>query len=182
MLESTDASSEASNCFLGLFLTDRTLVSLRGTYVGLPKRTREAEVSVQVATLKDTVKPLLLAPVGAVAVVGVFLSFDKDFGFGFPTAVLLGYTLVICYVAEFIFVVPGLAVRPSFRNPHPMAAGIYGVLVGWSLPAARWLVDGTGWESLLPAAIAGASSGLLYSVLMRRWRSKPSIGTRSAWS
>src|ERR1700730_5199462 len=116
-------------------------------------------MGMRAATLRDTVKPLVLAPAGAVSVASVLLFLDNDFGFRFQTAVILAYFLVVCYVAELLFVVPGLALWPGFRKPHPIAAGVYGVLVAWSLPAVRWLVEGNGWQSLAPAAIAGAASG-----------------------
>lgn len=122
-------------------------------------------------TLQQAVKAALLAPLAALSVVAVvLLVFDEnhDFGFGLPTLALLAYFLIVCYAAELLFVIPGLALRPSFRQPHPAVASAYGILVAWSLPAFRWIVEGHGSESLPLASVAGGASGLLYSVLIRR--------------
>jgi uncharacterized membrane protein len=120
-------------------------------------------------TMRDTVKPLLLAPAGALTVVAVLLLFfDDDFGFSFPTLVLLAYFLIACYVVALLLVVPGLTLRPTLREPDPIAAIAFGMVIAWMLPLARFVVDGHGWESIGPATAAGAASGLLYSVLMMR--------------
>jgi hypothetical protein len=122
-------------------------------------------------TLAQSLKLLLLAPAGAVSVVVVLLLFfddDNDFDFSMSTAVLLVYFLAVCYLAELLFVVPGLLLRPAFRTPHPISAVVYGILVAWSLPVAGWLIDGPRWEALTAATVAGAVSGGLYAALARK--------------
>ncbi len=98
-----------------------------------------------VAPTRDTVTPLLLAPAGAVCVVAVLLLTDRDFGLSFATVVLLAYFLIVCYLAELLFVVPGVALRPSFRQPPTLIAVAYGMVVAWTLPLVRLAIDGNGW-------------------------------------
>ena len=115
-------------------------------------------------------RPLLLAPGGAVIVITPLLLFDadRDFGWTFATVALLGYLLILCYLLELLFVVPGLLLRPSFRQPHPILAAAFGIAISWVLPAVRHMIEGRGFSaSAAPAMAAGAPSGLLFSWLAR---------------
>jgi hypothetical protein len=82
------------------------------------------------------------------------------------TVALLTYLVILCYLLELFLVVPGLLLRPSFRQPHPIVAAAVGIAISWVLPADRQVIDGHGfWASAAPAT--AAASGLLFALLAR---------------
>ena len=119
---------------------------------------------------RAAIMPLLIAPAGALAVVACLLVVgNDDLGF-YGSVTLLAYLLLVCYLAELVLVVPGLAFWPRLRRPSLLNAAAYGVLVGWALPLLRFFVDGDllGWRTFGPATVAGAVSGVICAALLRR--------------
>jgi hypothetical protein len=123
-----------------------------------------------VLTFRHTFGALLAATLGALAVVACLLALDNDDLGLFASFVLLGYFLVVCYIAELLFVAPGLVLSARLRQPGFVTAAVYGMFVGWSVPLMRSFLDGKlmGWRTFGPAAMAGAASGLIYVALVRR--------------
>ena len=117
---------------------------------------------IQLPRLRDTIRPLLLAPLGAVVVFAAFgLSPQPGFaGFGFLAAMVWGYSLA----AGLVFVVPVLALAPRWRRPPVWVAGIWGVLVA---SAFAGLIIGRPSHLLVPVMTAGAASELVYAVAAR---------------
>ena len=123
---------------------------------------------------QDTIRPLLLAPLGSVVSLMVFsVLFGKwmEMLMGFWIYVALIY--VFSLAAGLMFVVPVLALVPSLRQPSLWVALPWGVIVAW---AAAWLNGPINtalqnllrWEVLIPYGAAGAASGLVYTIAAQR--------------
>ena len=117
--------------------------------------------------LQNTIRPLLLAPLGAVVVFAAFgLSPQPGFAaFGFLAAMVWGYSLA----TGLLFVAPVLALAPRWRRPPVWVAATWGVLVA---SAFAGLVMGRPSHLLVPVMTAGAASGLVYAVAAR-WLHPP---------
>jgi hypothetical protein len=89
-------------------------------------------------------------------------------------------TVLVCYVAEFLFVVPLLVLWPQLRQPTPLVGAAWGVLVIWCAGAAVSFLPGPPnplprtdfhWSDLLGMAylsMCGLLSGLIYSFASSR--------------
>lgn len=112
-----------------------------------------------VVRLQDTIRPLLLAPLGAVV---VFAALGLAPGHGLPglaflIAMVWGYSLA----AASVLVLPVLILAPRLRRPRKW------IVMPWGALAA--IVSGAAWTGTprlyVPFAIAGAASGLVYAVV-----------------
>ena len=129
-------------------------------------------------SFKPTIWPMLLAPLGSMTVVTIFMVMD---GRADPTALVVNFFFVaaVSYSAEMLFVVPVLLWWPSMRRPRLWVGVIWGTLVGWCFPMlagalARMLplapsvsADATLLESVSAftrLGLLGAASGLVFAL------------------
>jgi len=125
-----------------------------------------------VVRLQDTVRPLLLAPLGAVV---VFAALGLAPGRGLPglaflIAMVWGYSLA----AASVLVLPVLILAPRLRRPRLWVALPWGAVAAVVSGAA---VTGTP-HLYVPFSIAGAASGLLFAVASARTRTSTGSTTR----
>lgn len=108
--------------------------------------------------LRDTVRPLLLAPLAAVLVLAGFgLAPGHGLaGLAFLAAMVWGYSLA----AAVVLVLPLFILAPSLRRPAVWVAVPWGAVAAGLFGA---VVTGTS-HLIVPLTIAGAASGLLYAV------------------
>jgi len=136
--------------------------------------------------LMQTIRPLLLAPLGAIVVFTLVtlpqaLSISRGSPGGDLAMTLLVYwffTALVCYAAELLFVVPVLVLWPASRQPSIIVGATWGLfvsccvvaLVTFVLPpsptgGAFWLARNR--VAMLALGACGLVSGLAYSVMSR---------------
>jgi hypothetical protein len=123
-------------------------------------------------SFQETIPALLIAPLGAIALVTAQLVWS-----GKANAFIWIYwliTVLVCYVSELLFVIPVLVLWPRLRQPPPLVGAAWGVLVIWCSMAAVAFLPGPpnplprtdfGWSNLLDLAyfsMFGLLSGLVY--------------------
>jgi hypothetical protein len=128
----------------------------------------------------QTVVPLLLAPIGAMIVVGPLALIGPD-----ASAVLiyLLITALVCYGIEILFVVPVLLLWPRMRQPPLWVGALWGVSVGWCVLALVYVASPPRspeafWLRLFPLlgfSLPGLLSGVVYSLASRRQSSASSL-------
>jgi hypothetical protein len=124
-------------------------------------------------SFRQTVRPLLLAPLGAIALVSGRVLVNRTF---IPYIwIYWFFTALTCYVVEALFVVPFLLWQPRLRQPAIWVGGAWGILVSWclvvvlaSLPPPPsgdhfWF----GWGSVADFSCCGLLSGVVYSMASR---------------
>jgi hypothetical protein len=122
-----------------------------------------------VIRLRDTVRPLLLAPLAGAAVVTCWELPRQGIEAIFAGIVAAPF----CYAAEVVLVVPILLLWTSSRSPNLLVGAIWGALVAWCAAA---IVTQEFHEMVRPVVVAGfgssgIASGVSYVLLVRR-RSK----------
>ena len=114
--------------------------------------------------LRDTVIPLLLAPLAGATVIACW-EYPRQGRF----AILAGLaTAPVCYVAQALLVFPVLCLWPQSRSPSLLVGAVWGALVAWC--AGALLVPGI--RDLRPVVFAGVgsagvASGIVYALLVR---------------
>jgi hypothetical protein len=127
--------------------------------------------------LQDTIRPLLIAPLGSVVVHAILM-------FGFqgqrPSVELLFIVLaIVCGVslaASIVLVVPVLVLVPRLRQPATWFATAWGALTGSVAATAIFgpsVLAASSRFAIVGFAAAGGASELLYAIAARRVR--PSI-------
>jgi hypothetical protein len=116
--------------------------------------------------LRETIRPLLLAPLGATVVLVAFQAAAGELREWLPAFwIVLGLIYVYALAAGLLMVGPALVFVPEFRRPRVWTALMSGALVGCIAavvvfsPAHFDLAVGVGYGS------AGAASGLVYAVV-----------------
>ena len=121
-----------------------------------------------VLRLVDTLRPMLLAPLGSVVVHGAWMV-----AFRRPP---LAASLIVCAIiyglslaAGLLLVMPAFAFFPTLRQPSIGVALVWGALV--AIVSAAVLYEPSEvrrWEVAAGFAAAGEASGLVYAVAARR--------------
>jgi membrane protease YdiL (CAAX protease family) len=142
-------------------------------------------------SLCQTIRPLLLAPVGAI-VVFTLITLPRALSVstaspGAPSENLVQllliywlFTALVCYASELLFVVPVLILWRVSRQPSVLLGAIWGVLVSccvvamvtFVLPGAGPTSGGSFWlvrniEGVLGRGACGLASGVAYSLMSR---------------
>lgn len=118
-------------------------------------------------TILRIVISLLIAPLGAMVVTIFSMVWDRGslpLNQAFFTAPLV--ILVIGWLIGLVIVLPLMVFWPQLRQPTKFKAAAFGVLIGW-LPAVFTRIESGNWDhwqALLFITLAGAASGLLYSI------------------
>ena len=133
----------------------------------------------QSLTFGQTVRPILLAPLGALVVTWLFdppNGGPVSSGFWLLSAVVYLVALggVLC------FVLPAFLLVPSSRQPPLWIAVPWGVLVAWIVafatgPINSGLRDLFRWEVSIGFGAAGAAAALVYVIAARR------AGSSATW-
>jgi hypothetical protein len=117
--------------------------------------------------LKDTVRPLLVSPLGAVI---SFVAFGVTPGNGVLSFVFLFVmTWVYAIAAALVLVVPVWIIVPKLRQPPAWLAIVWGMIA--ALLMASVMFPSTP-RLAVPVLAAGAASGLVYSIAARRINSR----------
>jgi hypothetical protein len=122
--------------------------------------------------LRQTLRPLALAPAGALFVTGCFMVAQQNVGLYLPLVLLLVAPFV--YVVELVFVVPILWLWPASRRPTFTIGAAWGAAAalgfGLALQAGMWSVPATwrDWQRLAVLVMPGIASGVLFAYLSRR--------------
>jgi len=116
--------------------------------------------------LRETLRPLLLAPLGAMVVLVASQTAAGELAEWGPALwIILGLIYVYALAAGLLMVGPALVFFPEFRRPRVWIALMSGALVGCIAavvvfsPARFQLAAGVGYGS------AGAASGLVYALV-----------------
>jgi hypothetical protein len=117
----------------------------------------------------ETIRPLLLAPLGSVVIHAVWIVTFQRPALSASLFILLAIIYGMSLAAGLLFVLPIFALVPALRQPGIWLALSYGafiaissaVLVGGSSEVLRWQVV-TGYGS------AGAAAGIVYALAARR--------------
>jgi hypothetical protein len=116
--------------------------------------------------LRDTVVPLLLAPLGSVVVTGIGVAL-RD-----PTSILvIFFVYAFALAAGVICVLPILVLVPPLRRPPFWLAAGWGVLAAWVFTLLLTRADLSrlpGAGGLAELVLAGAASGLVYAAAARQ--------------
>jgi hypothetical protein len=116
--------------------------------------------------LRDTVVPLLLAPLGSVVVTGIGVAL-RD-----PTSILvIFFVYAFALAAGVICVLPILVLVPPLRRPPFWLAAGWGVLAAWVFTLLLTRGDLSRLPStggLAELVLAGAASGLVYAIAARQ--------------
>lgn len=123
-------------------------------------------------TLKQTFRPILLAPLGAVAAQMVFSAFLQR-------PVLMAFWPVAAMIYLFAlggavcFVLPAFVLVPSLRRPPVWIAVPWGVLIAWIVgfatgPINFALQNLLRWEISIGFGAAGAAAAMVYVIAARR--------------
>lgn len=127
---------------------------------------------------RQTIRPLVIAPVGAVAVIGVFVVLEQSVGLYLPIVLLL--TAPFVYAAETIFVLPLIVLWPKSRRPNVAIGAMWGAAVAWVfvlvLQTAGWVparvvaLPSTWreWQEVGRLCLPGVASGVLFAYLSRK--------------
>ena len=115
---------------------------------------------------RETVRPLLLAPLASAAVLTCWELPRQGLDAIFAGIVAAPF----CYAAEVLLVVPILLLWPPSRSPSLFVAAIWGAAVAWC--AAAVTAPGL-HEMARPIVVAGfgtsgVASGVAYALLARR--------------
>ena len=118
--------------------------------------------------LYQTIKPLFVASVAAVAVLAASWGAQQ----GFPTnvwavGIVVLWMWVLTLAACVLFVLPVLAIAPRLRRPSIWLAAGWGALTG---SASAGLIFGRPYnpQALVLFAASGAVAGVCYALLVRR--------------
>ena len=121
--------------------------------------------------LGQTIGPLVIAPVGAMAVSALQAMLDgRSAVASITTAWLVGF---ISLAAGFVLVLPVLWLAPRLRQPPLWLAAIWGMLVAWCVVGVlvRQLPStGSGFVGL---SLSGVASGRVYALLAKSRPSPP---------
>lgn len=116
-----------------------------------------------------TVRPLLVAPAASVVVQFVFMAiFQRLPPLILPFAILVTWTWAFSLAAAAVFVVPVLVLVPRLRRPPVWIAAVWGALAAWACGIGIGVLFGSSSIAWAGLAMAGASSGVLYALLVRR--------------
>ena len=132
---------------------------------------------------RDTVRPLLLAPLGAMGVHGVGSALSMKLS---PNDyVMLWIVGLASFIAGVLFVLPVLAFVPRLRQPSVWIAMLWGALVAWCAAGLTTPIDSGfrelyRWEVAAPFGAAGAASGLVYAIAARRMYPNAVEGARAS--
>jgi hypothetical protein len=132
----------------------------------------QLSVGTLVIRLRDTVIPLMLAPLAGATVVACWEYWENPGQWVYT--ILAGMAAEpFCYAAEALLVVPVLWLSPQCRTPRLLVAAVWGVGVAWFVAACVT----PGLRDLTrPVAAgfgaAGAVSGLAFAFLARPRRSQ----------
>jgi hypothetical protein len=127
---------------------------------------------------RQTIRPLVMAPAGALAVIGILTILEQNVGPYLPIALLL--TAPFVYAAETIFVLPLIVLWPKSRRPNLAIGAIWGASVAWAfvlvLQAVGWVparvvaLPSTWreWQEVGRLCLPGIASGVLFAYLSRK--------------
>jgi membrane associated rhomboid family serine protease len=122
---------------------------------------------------RDTLVPLLIAPLGSVVVHAGFVACCQPLRpAGISALILIVDVWVLSLVAALVLVLPAFALVPRSRTPRLWVAAIWGAMVACVASRALFGLR-HGRSSILVAsatALAGAASGMVYAIAMRRAR------------
>jgi hypothetical protein len=114
----------------------------------------------------DTIRPLAIAPLAGLAVLG----FDLVLTIGLQPIVAVALLLMIppIYTTVAVFVLPLLWLVPQLRRPHIVVAALWGGAAAWmsSFVVVADPQDWLRWRTIFGFGCAGAASGVLYRYLM----------------
>jgi hypothetical protein len=101
------------------------------------------------------------------------MVFQGLYPIGWPLVIIVFWSWSLSLAAALLFVMPILAFVPRLRQPPFWLAAMWGAAAAWAFTSLfiqrRQMVDF--WS---PLAVAGAASGLLYALLVRRRASRAS--------
>jgi hypothetical protein len=119
-----------------------------------------------------TIWPLVAAPGGAVIVMAAFDAVSRgSVRPGLEFLIVMAFMWAISLAAAAMFVLPILALVPRVRRPSLGVAAIWGAgaaLAFWALFFGQPVVTTASPQAVGALAAAGAASGILYAVLVRR--------------
>jgi hypothetical protein len=134
----------------------------------------------------QTIRPLVIAPAAALAVLGCYMVLIKNIG---PyLLIMLLITAPFVYAAEVVFVVPLLWLLPALRRPSFVVGAVWGAaatlgfvsvlaIAAWHSRQPAWIaapyrgfVPWTlrQWEDVGLTCLPGVASGLLFAHLTRK--------------
>jgi hypothetical protein len=135
--------------------------------------------------LRNLLRPLVIAPAGACAVIGCFLIVEKNVGPYLPIVLLILAPFV--YAAELVFVIPILLLWPASRRPSYTVGAAWGAAAAWGfailLQAGAWYDPGgvafpprfrivpstwREWQGLTGLMMPGAAFGVLFAYFSRK--------------
>jgi hypothetical protein len=127
---------------------------------------------------RETIQPLLIAPVAALVVLGGYMVLVKHVGPYLFIMLLIAAPFV--YAAEILFVMPLLWLWPASRRPSFAVGALWGALAAWGfLLVLETMASFPPRLSTLPSTwrqrqdfglfcLPGVASGLLFAYLTRK--------------